>query len=217
VSVDRVVGRGCRFPVGRHTAPAGGDRPATGNRAPVDIRRTVRRSGSVVVVGILLSACGSSSTAATQQAATPRTVCSLVSNKQVGVAIGTPVHGPNSCTVAPGNQSSALYLMQGGTGGAHLQVSLFWGSQAVTTFTVSHSGHARYVTQQGSPGAPPEFAKVNVSGVPAYWQVSPAPQTGDPGAMRISALKGGYVVSIASSGLNSLQDQRVLATILGNI
>ena len=96
-------------------------------------------------------------------------------------------------------------------------MSLFWGTRTVTTFTVSHRGHARYVTQQGSPVAPPTFAKVTVAGVPAYWQVSPAPRTGDPGAVRISALKGGYVVSIHSSGLNRLQDERVLTAILRSL
>jgi len=190
----------------------------TGDRALVNTRRNLRRSGSAIAVGILLSACGSTPTAATHQAAaSPRTVCSLVSNTQVSVATGTPVHGPNSCTVLPGNQSNALYLMQGGTGSAQLQVSLFWSTQAVATFTVSHSGHARYVTQQGTPVAPPEFANVTVAGVPAYWQVSPAPQTGNPGAMRISALKSGYVVSIYSSGLNALQDERVLTAVLGSL
>ncbi len=216
--MDRVVSWRRRHAAGRHPASSAHVGRGTGNRALVDTRRTVRRSGSAIVVGILLSACASTPTSATHQAAaSPRTVCSVVSDKQVSVATGTPVHGPNGCTVLPGNQSSALYLVQGGTGGAQLQVSLFWGARAVTTFTVSHSGHARYVTQQGSPVAPPEFAKVTVAGVPAYWQVSPAPQTGDPGAMRIEALKGGYVVSIASSGLNRLQDERVLSAILGNL
>ncbi len=180
--------------------------------------RTLRRSGSAIAVGILLSACSSTPTAATHQAAaTPRTACSLVSNKQVSVATGTPVHGTNGCRVQPGNQSSTLFSLPGEAGGAQLQVSLFWGTRAVTTFMVSHSGHARFVTPQGSTVAPPKFAKVTVAGVAAYWQVSPAPLTGDPGAMRITAFKSGYVVSIFSSGLNRLQDERVLAAILGNL
>jgi hypothetical protein len=184
----------------------------------VNIRLSLCRPGYALVVGILLAACGSTPTAATHlAAASPRTVCSLVSNAQVSAATGTPVHGPNGCAVLPGDQSSALYLVQGATGGAQLQVSLYWGTRAVTTFTVSHSGHARYVTQQGSPVAPPTFAKVTVAGVPAYWQVSPAPQTGDPGALRIEVLKGGYVVSIYSSGLNRIQDERVLSAILGSL
>ena len=89
-------------------------------------------------------------------------------------------------------------------------VHVAWDKRTVTTFSVVHGGHAKYVDE----AVPPQYAKVTVSGVPAYWQLSPAPGPG--GAQSVSSLKGGYVVTLTSMGLSQTQVEQALAAILNH-
>ena len=98
-----------------------------------------------------------------------------------------------------------------------LQCWLAWGKKQVTTFQVSHSGHARYVTQEGASVAPPRYTEVTVAGAPAYRQVSPSPISGSSSALSISTLAKGYVVFLTSTGLTQSQDERALASIIGHL
>lgn len=87
------------------------------------------------------------------------------------------------------------------------------------TFTVVHSGNAHYPVDAPPP---PQYAKVMISGVPAYWQVSPSPIARQAGpeklhALSLSALKGDYVVSLNSTLLSQSQDERVMASILSHL
>ena len=218
MNVRAVVGSMRRYPSCQRLTLVARCGSATGNRAPANIRIAVHPAGWAAIAGILLAACSSAPTAATHVApGSPRTVCSLVNTAEVSAALGEPAYGPSGCTVQRGSQSIADYVVQGKIAGTLLEVSLAWSTTAVTTFTTSHSGHARYTTQQGAPVAPPTFTKVTVAGVPAYWQVTPVPEPGDPKAMRISALKNGYVVSVYSSELSQLQDEKVLGAVLTNL
>ena len=98
-----------------------------------------------------------------------------------------------------------------------LRVDIAWGKRQVTTFTVAHSGHARNLTQGGGYVPPPQYANVTVSGVPAYWRVSPSPITGNPSARSISALAKGYIVILTSGGLTQSQDESALASIISHL
>ena len=161
----------------------------------------------------MLTACSSSTPSAEQQTASPRPACSLLTAGEASTAFGGPVQLPDQCRTLRSNQTDALYLVSGPEPGA-LQVDVAWGKKQVTTFRISHSGHARYVEQGGGAVAPPQYADVTVSGVPAYWQVSPSPITGNPGALSISALTKGYVVILTSTGLTESQDESGLASII---
>jgi hypothetical protein len=93
-----------------------------------------------------------------------------------------------------------------------LWVNLSWNKRAATTFTVSHSGHAKYVDG----AVPTQYAEVTVAGVPAYWQLS-SPVTGDPGAVSVISLKSGYVVMLTSMGLSQSEVDHALAVILNHL
>jgi hypothetical protein len=98
-----------------------------------------------------------------------------------------------------------------------LTINISWGTEAVNNFTVSHSGHAHY-----APGvAPPVYDRVTVSGMSAYWQVSPPSVTNNNGTptayMKISALKSGYVVTLDSLSLSQSQVESALASIISRL
>ena len=101
-------------------------------------------------------------------------------------------------------------------------VNVFWGTEAVTTFTVSHSSHARYAAG----ATPPAYSRVTVSGISAYWQLRPPPitvilrdnnsaPTGS--VLKISTLKNGYVVTLTSVSLSQSQDEQALASIISRL
>ncbi|MHB8430302.1 MAG: hypothetical protein ACYDDZ_07185 [Acidimicrobiales bacterium] len=98
-----------------------------------------------------------------------------------------------------------------------MQVNVAWGKKQVTTFKELHSGHAHYVAQGGGSVTPPQYAKVMISQVPAYWQISPSPIAGKSGARSISALENGYVVTLTSTGLGQSQDERALKSIINRL
>ena len=180
----------------------------SGNDGQMLMRRTLCLLSPVLGMGLVLSACSSS-----QQATSPRSACSLLSAKEASAAFGGPV---SKCQPAPGgigDQSDGLYL-SGGTKPGTLVIYLSWDTVAVNSFTMSHSGHAHY-----APGiAPPVYSRVTVSGIFAYWQLSPSSVTNNkrtPTAyMKISALKKGYVVTLNSLSLSQSQDESALASII---
>jgi hypothetical protein len=164
----------------------------------------------------MLTSCSSSTPSAAQQTASPRSACSLLTAGEASTAFGGHVQLPNQCRTLPSNQSDVLYVVGGPEPGS-MQVDVAWGKKQVTTFTVSHSGHAHYVEQGGGAVTPPQYAKVTVSGLPAYWQVSPSPITGNPSALSISALANGYVVILTSTGLSQSQDESALASTIKHL
>jgi hypothetical protein len=94
-------------------------------------------------------------------------------------------------------------------------VNVSWGTEAVTTFTVSHSGHAH----DAAGVTPPVYSRVTVSGISAYWQLGPPPITGAStvSTFKIGALKNGYVVTLTSMFLSQSQDEQALASILSRL
>jgi hypothetical protein len=178
------------------------------------MRRTLCLLFPVLGFGFFLSACSSS-----HQATSPRSACSLLSANEASAALGGPVQPPNQCQVGPGDQSSGLY--SGGKPGGPLLVHVSWGNEAVTTFTVSHSGHAHYAAGI----TPPTYSRVTVAGISAYWQLSPPPITvinrgnRNPAAsiLRIITLKNGYVVTLDSIFLSQSQDEQALASIISRL
>ena len=94
-------------------------------------------------------------------------------------------------------------------------VHVTWGNEAVNTFTVSHSGHTHYAAGV----TPPVYSRVTVSGISAYWQISPPPITGAPtvSTFKISTLKNGYVVALTSMSLSQSQDEQALASIISRL
>ena len=184
-----------------------------GNDQRVLIRRTPYLLLPVFGMGLVLSACSSSATS-------PRSACSLLSAKEASKALGGPVQPPNQCQVGPGDQSVGNY--SGGKPGGTLLVHVSWGNEAVTTFAVSHSGHAPYAAGF----TPPVYSRVTVSGISAYWQLSPPPitvkNTGNSSGqaasnLRIITLKNGYVVTLDSMFLSQSQDEQALASIISRL
>jgi len=115
---------------------------------------------------------------------------------------------PSECSTSPGNQSGGLYFLSGqGT----LLVHVSWDKRTVTAFTVTHSGHAKYLGGT----VPPQYAKVTVAGVSAYWQLSPAPGPGN--TQSVSSLKRGYVVTFTSMGLSHSEVDQALAVTLDHL
>ena len=187
-----------------------------GNDERVLMRRTLCLLFPIFGMGLVLSACSSS-----QQATSPRSACSLLSAKEASAAFGGPVQPPNQCQVEPGDQSSGLYG-SGGTEPGILLVHVSWSKEAVTTFTVSHSGHAHYAAGF----TPPVYSRVTVAGISAYWQLSPSPitvkNTGNNSGpavsnLRIITLKNGYVVTLDSMSLSQSQDEQALASIISRL
>lgn len=180
------------------------------------IRYALRFAAPCLGAAALLSSCSSAPSAA-QQTASPRSACSLLTVKEAGAAFSGPVQPPQRCSLLPGNQSDGIYLSGGSEPGV-LEVTVAWGERQVTTFTVSHSGHAHFVAPAGGSVASPRYARVTVSGVPAYWQLSPSPISGgSSSALSIGALKNGYVVILSSTSLRRSQDVSVPTSIIHHL
>jgi hypothetical protein len=179
-----------------------------GNDERVIERRTLRLLFPVLGMGLVVSACGSS-----QQATSPRSACSLLSAKEASTALGGPVQPPNQCQERPGDQSNGVY--SGGKPGGTMVANVSWGNEAVSTFTVSHSGDARSAAGVTAP----VYRRVTVSGISAYWQISPpaVPGASTVSTFKISALKNGYVVTLTSMFLSQSQDEQALAAILSRL
>jgi hypothetical protein len=172
-------------------------------------RRTLPLACLFLGLGILLTACTSSGASTVEQGSSPRSACSLLTAHEATNALGGPVQAPSECTTSTGNQSVGLYHVSGGP--RTLLVHVSWDERSVTTFTVAHSGRAKYLDE----AAPPQYGKATVAGVPAYWQLSPAPGPGN--TQSLSSLKTGYVVTLSSMGLSQSRVERALAVILGHL
>jgi hypothetical protein len=101
-------------------------------------------------------------------------------------------------------------------------VDVSWGTEAVTAFTVSHSGQAH----SAAGVTPPVYSRVTVAGISAYWQLSPPPITvilrdnnsAPAGSvLKISTLKDAYVVTLTSVTLSQFQDEQALASIISRL
>jgi len=104
-----------------------------------------------------------------------------------------------------------------------LLVNISWNTKLVTTFALAHSGQ---VPTNGYPTgvpAPPAYDTVQVSGVPAYWQVVPAPGPTNPTApssdasQTIGASKSGYVVQLTSQSFSRSQVEHALSAVLARL
>lgn len=120
------------------------------------------------------------------------------------------MQGPHECNALAGDQSSGLYSVAASKPGT-LLVNISWNTGVLSTFTTSHSGHAKW----DSASPPPTYETVTVAGVPAYWQLSPAAGPGN--AQRIETMKSGYVVDLTSMGLSQPQVEKALAVILNHL
>ncbi len=173
-------------------------------------RRTLCLLSPILLLGIALFACSSS--AAIQQAPSPRSACSLLTTQEASAAFGAPAQPPSQCRVVPGDESEGLYLPGGRTRGL-LSVNVSWNKEAVHTFRVSHSYHVHY----GGTAPPPVYSRVMVSGIPAYWQPS-RPTSGLGANVQIlSTLKNGYVVTLISMSISESQDEQALASIVNRL
>lgn len=214
--LPQIAGRGRYRPwlIGTYLAPPVADPGgslAVGNTDRMDKRRrTIGLVVSAAGLSMLAQACGSSG-ATSAVPASPVSACSLMTGPDASRALGEPVQSPKECDTLPGNQSSGLYFPEEVANHGPLQVNVSWDKRVVSTFTVAHSGHARYVRTL----APPTYAKVTIDGVPAYWQLSPAAGPGN--AQRIESMKNGYVVDLTSMGLGQPQVERALAVILNRL
>ena len=90
-------------------------------------------------------------------------------------------------------------------------VRVSWNRRTTSSFTVAHSGKAKYLNG----AVPPKYAEVTLGGAPAYWQLSPA--AGPGGARNLESLKDGYVVTITSMGLGQSQVEQALADMLSHL
>jgi hypothetical protein len=170
-------------------------------------RRTLHFVRFILGLGIMLSACTSPNASPVQQGASTRSACSLLTVQEAAKALGGPVDAPAEC--ATSTDSAGLYHLSAGPGTLLVHVS--WGKRAVTTFNVAHSGHAKYL----GGAAPPQYGKVIVAGLPAYWQLRPTPGPG--GFHSLSSLKSGYVVMLTSMDLSQSQVENALAAILNHL
>ena len=98
-----------------------------------------------------------------------------------------------------------------------LLVNVSWNTRTATTFTVSHSGHVRYISPGGGTVTPLTYSKVTVSGVTTYYrQLTPASSTSS-NAQTVEAKKGRYVVTLTSMDLGQYQDEKAMAAILNRL
>jgi hypothetical protein len=98
-----------------------------------------------------------------------------------------------------------------------LLVNVSWNKRAASTFTVSHSVHARYVLPGGGTATPLTYSKVTVSGVTTYYRQLTSASGTDFNARSVSAKKGAYVVELTSMGFSQYQDEQALAAILNHL
>ncbi|MGD0395056.1 MAG: hypothetical protein ABSC41_20735 [Acidimicrobiales bacterium] len=104
-----------------------------------------------------------------------------------------------------------------------MAVGLSWNHKSVTEFTNIHSGHAHFVTLANGRRVPaPKYAKVQVSGISAYWFVFGPEPVGSGSELIIkpdllSATKSGYVIDLLTTKLAESQDERTLAAMLARL
>ena len=163
----------------------------------------------IVMAGILISACSSSSAPSAKLGASPRSVCSLLTAQEAAKALGGPVQGPSECATSPGDQSSGLYFY---SGRGPLLIHVGWAARTVSTFTGAHGAHVHYIDGM----APVHYQEVTVARVPAYWQVSPPPGPGNR-YQSLTSMKTGYVVTLTSMGIAQPQVERALAVVLNHL
>jgi len=181
---------------------------------------------ALATTGAAFSACSNSAQSAGDPTPSPRNVCSVVNFQQVKTALGEPTTGGIGCKIAPGSQSSALYIVQipgEQSGPTTVETHLYWGYRATHTFTVIHSGHAKWTTSQGAPIPPPKYDAVTVAGVPAYWNLNEAAVSESPSLQSIEAMKNGFLVTVSSNALSGpptlsrKQLEKVLAVALTSL
>jgi hypothetical protein len=157
----------------------------------------------------VLSACTSPKASPVQQGGSTRSACSLLTVQEAIEALGGPVDAPVECATTADNQSGGLYHRSGGP--ATLLVRVSWDKRTVTTFMTAHSGDAQFLGR----AARPQYEKVMVADLPAYWQLRPTPGPG--GFHSLSSLKSGYVVMLISMDLSQSQGENALAVILNHL
>jgi len=180
-----------------------------GNTDAVLARRIVTLACPLLGLGLAFSACSPSGPSSATQKGSPRSACSLLTAQEASNALGEAVQAPSQCATSPGDQSSGLYRLSAGPGTMVVRVS--WNKRTASSFTVAHSGKAKYLNG----AVPPKYAEVTVGGVPAYWQLSPP--AGPGGARNLESLKNGYVVTITSMGLGQAQVEQALADMLNHL
>ena len=180
-----------------------------GNTDAVLARRMVALACPLMGLGLAFSACGSLGPSSATQTVSPQSACSLLTAQEASTARGEAGQAPSQCATSPGDQSSGLYRLSAGPGTMVVRVS--WNKRTASSFTVAHSGTAKYLNG----AVPPKYAEVSVGGVPAYWQLSPP--AGPGGARNLESLKNGYVVTITSMGLGQAQVEQALADMLNHL
>ncbi len=139
-------------------------------------------------------------------------------------ALGHPVRPSEANNSLAGQQSTCLYVPEGSEPGT-FGVDLSWNPKSVANFTNLHHGHPQFVSGT-FPGSEtetipaPNFTRVSVGGIPAYWLPSqPAPMGNGRTAHldQLFAMKSGYVIDLTSMSLSESQDQRTLAAILSRL
>ena len=141
-----------------------------------------------------------------------------MTGKQAEAVIGGPVRVSPSQAI-PGNQSSCLYSPDGSLPGT-LIVNISWDTRSITNFTVLHGGQAGIVpgtTATGEKIPPAQYTKVSVDGSTAYWLPHPPVPSGSnlaTNTSQLSGVRGGYLLTLLSMGLNQSQDERSLGFIL---
>jgi hypothetical protein len=163
----------------------------------------------ILGIGLVLSGCASSKAFPAQQDTSTTSACSLLTVEEAAKALGGPVDAPAECATTTHNQSGGLYHRSGEPGTLLVRVS--WNKRTASTFTMTHSGDARYL----GTAARPQYGKVMVAGQPAYWQLRPTPGPG--GFHSLSSLKRGYVVMLTSMDLGQSQVENALAVILNHL
>ena len=180
-----------------------------GNTDAVLARRMVALACPLMGLGLAFSACGSLGPSSATQTVSPQSACSLLTAQEASNALGEAVQAPSQCATSPGDQSSGLYRLSAGPGTMVVRVS--WNKRTASSFTVAHSGTAKYLNG----AVPPKYAEVSVGGVPAYWQLSPP--AGPGGARNLESLKNGYVVTITSMGLGQSQVEQALSDMFNHL
>jgi len=172
-------------------------------------RRTCSLVLPILMTGILLAACSSSSAPSAGLGASPRSACSLLTGQEATEALGGPARDPSECSTSPGDHSSGLYFFPGR---GPLVLNVGWAARQVSTFAGAHGAHVQYLDGM----APVRYQKVTVDGVPAYWQVSPPPGPGSQ-FQSLTSMENGYVLNFPSGGKAQPKVERALAVVLNHL
>ena len=182
-----------------------------GNTGRVSAWRKILLSVTAVGCGSVATACSSSDSPPTVQAASARSACALMTVQEASSVLGAGDHAPHECQMPPGDQSTGVYMV---AGQGPLLVTLSWNPRSVSMFRAG----LRHYSQLGA-----GHSIIRVSGFPVESTTYRFSVAGNAGSLPPSAgvtltsMKAGYVLTLESFGDEQSQMQKVLSLMLAHL